>query len=71
LPDNYFDLAQGPGLHDPDDVHAVRAAVLIAEGRAAEARLDMDLVEQKLVLKPPAIAPWMREDIDELRARSS
>lgn len=67
----YFDLAQGPGLHDPDDVHAVRAAVLIAEGRAAEARLDMDLVEQKLVLKPPAIAPWMREDIDELRARIS
>jgi hypothetical protein len=65
----YFDLAQRPGLHDPDDMYAVRAAVLIAEGRAAEALLDIDLAEQKLRFKPPAMAQCRREDLDELRAQ--
>jgi hypothetical protein len=64
----YFDLAQKPGLHDTNDMHAVRAAVLIAEGRTEEARPELDIAEQKLRLKPPAMAEWMREDIDELRA---
>lgn len=67
----YFDLAQRPGLHDRDDMHAVRAAVLITEGRAEEARSELGIAEQKLRLKPPAIAQWMREDIDELRALTS
>jgi hypothetical protein len=66
---HYFDLAQKPGLHNADDMHAVRAAVLIAEGRASEAEPELDIAEQKLRHKAPAIAQWMREDIGELRAR--
>jgi hypothetical protein len=64
----YFDLAQKPGLQDADAMHAVRAAVLVAEGRGSEARSELDIAERKLRLKPPAVAQWLREDIHELRA---
>jgi len=67
----YFDLAQKVGLHDPGDLHAVRAAVLITEGRATEARAELDIAEQRLRVKPPAMARWMREDLDALRALRS
>jgi hypothetical protein len=62
--------AGGPlfSLLGADDMHAVRAAVLIAEGRAFEAEPELAIAEQKLRHKPPAIAQWMREDIGELRA---
>jgi hypothetical protein len=64
----YFELAEKPGLHNAEDTHIARAAVLVTEARAAEALSELDIAERQLRLKPAAMAEWMREDINELRA---
>jgi hypothetical protein len=63
----YMDLAEGPGLQNRKALHSIRAAVLIAEGRTAEAVKELDQAEADLTGKPSSLAEAAREDLAELR----
>jgi hypothetical protein len=64
----YYALAEKPGIHNRNDLHAPAAAVLIAEGQPDKARAELDLAVQALASKPPKVAAAMREEIEEMRA---
>ena len=63
----HFNKAEGPGVHQKSDLHIVRAAVLLAEGRSAEALPELDLAVASLRNKAPSATEPLHEDIAAMR----
>jgi hypothetical protein len=64
---HHFDLASKPGLLARDELAAVEAAVLFAEGRTADALAAASRAEATLASKPPGPAAPAREFLQTLR----
>jgi len=65
---HYLNLTMKPGLHNANEMHAITASVLIAEGRKQEAQTELDLAAATLRSKPARLAAALQEELDELRA---